>query len=107
MPQDPPDRLSDFEARLDEARRKLDPDPRQVAGRAMGNGLRLALELVTGSVVGGFIGWMLDRWLGTLPIFLLVFFLLGLAAGFRNLMRAVKREQAEVDAEARDSARGP
>jgi ATP synthase protein I len=104
MPSEP-DRLQDLEARLSEARARIAPEPREVAARAMGGGFRLALELVTGSLVGGFIGWLLDRAVHTKPLFLIVFFLLGLAAGFRNLMRAVNREQAAVDAEARDANR--
>lgn len=99
-PTTPPDRLSDLEARLDEARRRLDPQPAQVAGRALGQGFRLGLELVSGVLAGAFVGFMLDRWLNTSPAFLLVFFFVGMAAGFLNLMRAVKREQALVDAEA-------
>jgi ATP synthase protein I len=41
-------------------------------------------------VVGGGIGWLLDRWLGTSPAFLIVFFLLGAAAGTLNVFRAAK-----------------
>jgi ATP synthase protein I len=37
---------------------------------------------------GGGLGWLLDRWLGTRPIFLVVMFVLGAAAGILNVMRA-------------------
>jgi ATP synthase protein I len=57
-------------------------------GSAMGLGLRAASELVAGIVVGGLIGWLLDRWLGTKPAFLIVFFMLGVAAGVWNVIRA-------------------
>ena len=40
--------------------------------------------------VGVGIGWLLDRWLGTLPLFLLIFFFLGAAAGLLNVYRAAK-----------------
>lgn len=69
-----------------------------VAGSALASGSRYAVEIVAGVVVGGLIGWGLDRWLGTKPWLALVFLLLGLAAGFMNLMRAVNREQRVVDA---------
>jgi ATP synthase protein I len=39
-------------------------------------------------VVGGLIGWFLDRWLGISPLGFIVFVLLGFAAGMLNLMRA-------------------
>ena len=38
---------------------------------------RVATELVAGVVVGAFIGWALDRWLDTSPLFLLVMFFMG------------------------------
>ncbi|HKS84427.1 MAG TPA: AtpZ/AtpI family protein, partial [Pseudolabrys sp.] len=45
-------------------------------------------ELVAGVLVGAAVGWLLDRWLGTSPWGLIVFFLLGFAAGVLNVMRA-------------------
>lgn len=51
--------------------------------------LRIAVELVATLAVGLAIGWALDRWLGTRPWGLVVFFLLGAAAGILNVYRAV------------------
>ena len=63
--------------------------PRQTAdASAVARGFRLSAELVGGVVVGAGIGWGLDRWLGTTPWGLIVFFLLGFAAGVLNVMRA-------------------
>ena len=41
-----------------------------------------------GVLVGAVIGWLLDRWLGISPWGLIVFLLLGFAAGVLNVMRA-------------------
>jgi ATP synthase protein I len=54
----------------------------------MARGFRLSTELVAGVLVGAFIGWALDRWLGTSPWGMFVFLMLGFAAGVVNLMRA-------------------
>ena len=51
-------------------------------------GFRLSSELVAGVVVGAGIGWLLDRWLGISPWGLIVFLLLGFAAGVLNVMRS-------------------
>ncbi|RLA79685.1 MAG: hypothetical protein DRG36_04460 [Deltaproteobacteria bacterium] len=45
--------------------------------------------------VGVGIGYYLDRWLGTEPWFLIVFLFFGIAAGFRNLFRALRRMEKE------------
>jgi ATP synthase protein I len=58
-------------------------------GLGLARGLRLSTELVAGVLVGAFIGWALDRWLGISPWGLIVFLLLGFAAGVRNVVRAV------------------
>lgn len=55
---------------------------------AMARGFRLSSELVAGVLVGAVIGWALDRWLGISPWGLIVFVLLGFAAGVLNVMRA-------------------
>jgi ATP synthase protein I len=43
---------------------------------------------VAGVLVGAAIGWALDRLLGTSPLGLIVFLLLGFVAGVVNVMRA-------------------
>jgi ATP synthase protein I len=59
---------------------------KRASGMALG--LRLSSELVAGVLVGGGIGWGLDRLLGISPWGLIVFLLLGFAAGVLNVMRS-------------------
>jgi len=54
---------------------------------ALARGFRLSTELVAGVLVGAFIGWALDKWLGTSPWGMMVFLLLGFAAGVVNVVR--------------------
>jgi ATP synthase protein I len=87
--------LDDFDARLRKARgeAKSDsrPEPRNgpSMGAGMGMGVRVGVELIAGIAVGSLIGYGLDRWLGTKPWLLLVFFFLGAAASVLNIYRAV------------------
>ena len=83
-----------FEDRLREARfrRGMDPKPGADASGAggkspLGVGLKVGVELVSALVVAIAIGFALDRWLGTRPIFLGIFLLLGGAAGVLNVWR--------------------
>jgi ATP synthase protein I len=74
--------------------------PRQaVNASAMARGFRLSTELVAGVLVGAGLGWLLDRWLGISPWGLIIFLLLGFAAGVLNVMRAagVAPENDRID----------
>jgi ATP synthase protein I len=81
-----------FEKRLREARGKQGLDAPDAGSptadnAAMGAGLRVGVELVSALVVATAIGWGLDHWLHTLPLFLIIFVLLGGAAGVLNVWR--------------------
>jgi ATP synthase protein I len=51
-------------------------------------GFRLSSELVAGVIVGAGLGWIVDRWFGITPWGLIIFLLLGFAAGVLNVMRS-------------------
>jgi ATP synthase protein I len=55
---------------------------------ALARGIRLSTEFVAGIVVGAGLGWLIDRLAGTSPWGMIVFLLLGFAAGVLNLIRA-------------------
>jgi ATP synthase protein I len=63
----------------------------QSSGRAMGMGFRVVSELVAGVLVGGGMGWAIDRWFGTSPFALLVMLFVGMGAGFWNVYRIAAR----------------
>ncbi len=95
---EPPDDEAALSARLQRLGKRLaqanrpsetGSGPRQTADpSAIARGFRLSTELVAGVLVGAVIGWSLDRWLGISPWGLIVFLLLGFAAGVLNVMRA-------------------
>ena len=89
-------RLHDLEGKVRDARSRHEPasSAAQDRGSAMGEALKLSTEMIAGVAVGGFIGWALDRWLGTAPILMVVFLLLGGAAGIMNVIRTAQRRQA-------------
>jgi ATP synthase protein I len=53
----------------------------------------MGMVLVASTFVGFLAGYYLDRWLHTSPWFSIVGLLLGIAGGFRELIRAVQRFQ--------------
>jgi ATP synthase protein I len=65
-------------------------------GNAMGLAFRVLSEFVAAVLVGAFIGWWIDRVAGTTPAFLVIFLLMGAAAGFWNVYRiAIKPPGSE------------
>ena len=54
---------------------------------------RMVIELVAGLGIGFGIGYGLDSLFGTLPIFLVLFTLLGFAAGVQTMLRTAKEFQ--------------
>jgi ATP synthase protein I len=96
-----PDRLKDLGRRLDEVQLKRADASNRPPPTQMGIAGRFATELVAALVVGGGLGWGIDWLFGrfghhTRPVFLLVFFVLGAAAGIRNVMRAANQINAEM-----------
>lgn len=71
--------------------------PHQASG--MGMAMRVGLEMVCGTGVGAAVGYGLDRWFGTLPLFLILCFMLGTAAGILTVIRSTREQQAETGAE--------
>src|SRR4051812_26159844 len=51
-------------------------------------GFRLSSELIAGVLVGAGLGWLIDRWLGSLPWGMFVFALFGFSAGVLNVVRS-------------------
>lgn len=54
---------------------------------------RMVIELVAGLVIGLGIGYGLDVLCGTMPLFLVLFILAGLAAGVKTMLRSAREVQ--------------
>ena len=91
--------LENLKTRLKIAKSKLQKDKTQNAdkkGIFLGNAFKLGTELVAAVIVGTIIGFILDNWFGTKPILIIVFFLLGAAAGITNVIKAARKMQRDI-----------
>mgnify|MGYP001174895629 FL=1 len=96
MPEEPPSSsFEELDAKLKAARGKR---PTSGSGRSgsdtraqsgLGMALKIGVEFVSAVGVGVGIGLLLDYWLETKPWLMVVFFLLGSAAGFLNIFRTM------------------
>ena len=103
-PDDPSDaaRLRALEERIARAKGVDKPKPHAEEHYSQANlAWRMVIELVAGLMIGFGMGYAIDWALGTLPIFLVIFVFLGLAAGIKTMLRSAqevqrKREAAEA-----------
>lgn len=81
-------RLAELEERINAVKKTQDPKPRGDEHYSAANlAWRMVIELVAGLGIGFGIGYGLDTVFGTIPFMMLIFTLLGLAAGIKTMMR--------------------
>ena len=85
---EPNEKLDDLQKKLDEARGHEKPKQGlSPASDSLGSAMRMGVELIAGCAVGLTLGYYADKWLNSSPLCLIVGLFLGVAAGFRNIMR--------------------
>lgn len=89
------ERIKAFEARLEAARNSsLEREgPTHRGHTDSGAAWRMIIELVTGIGVGFGMGYGLDALFGTMPVFIVIFTLLGFGAGVRVVVQTAQQLQ--------------
>ena len=91
---------TDFDIRLQDARDLNNAFTDSVDTELPENGkakaIRISTELIVAVAVGGGLGFLIDSWLETKPWFLLVFLLLGNAAGLWNIYRLMNGHRYKI-----------
>ena len=95
------ERMAQLEQRIEVAKKAQDPKPRVDEHYSAANlAWRMVIEMVAGLGIGFGIGYGLDVLFGTLPIFMVLFTMLGLAAGIKTMLRSAKEIQEDTEAAA-------
>jgi ATP synthase protein I len=86
-------KLKEFEKKLDKAKKSKIPDNRYNNKPAVNYSIamNISIELITGIGLGVFLGLMIDNYLQTKPLMLIICFILGTLVGFFNMYKALKR----------------
>ena len=63
----------------------------KMSAKNYGIAINISIELITGIGLGVFLGLMLDNYLQTKPLMLIICFILGTLVGFFNMYKALKR----------------
>lgn len=87
--------LDDLSKKIDAAKKHREKSPENMVSannstgdEGMSFGMRVGVELFAGVLVGALIGYFLDRAFNTLPLFLVIFVLIGAAAGFWSIYKS-------------------
>lgn len=86
--------LEQLKARIAKAQGKDKEAPTGPAPNAS-MAFRVAVELGASAGVSAFLGFWLDKWLGTAPVLLLIFLLLGIMAGFLSIYRLANPQKTD------------
>lgn len=70
-----------------------DKAPPQGSLRGLGLAMSLPFTLIVSVILGGGAGYLIDRWLHTLPIFSLILGVLGFGAGLWDILRQLSKEE--------------
>ena len=85
------DKLQNLKERIDTAETTNSPPPKQKKQSGAGFGFKISTEIIAALVVGVGIGLIVDKYLGTKPFGLIIFFIFGAIAGFLNVYRVMRR----------------
>lgn len=93
--------LKDLDEKIKKMRGAKDDAAKQTASSDeekddMRMGIRAGTELVVTIAAGTLIGYYLDQWLDTAPVFLIIFVLAGIGAGFFNIYRITEGAGSQV-----------
>ncbi|MFK8034808.1 MAG: AtpZ/AtpI family protein [Hyphomicrobiales bacterium] len=89
---------ADLDNRLEKLKSRLDREDSKIQKQAekpnsgnmeLAQGLKLGAEFVSGILVGAGLGYIIDGWLDSSPFGLIIFLLLGFAAGVMNVLRSI------------------
>ena len=85
------DKLKDLKERIDTAKSLNTPPSKKKKESGAGFGFKISTEIIAALVVGVGIGLIVDKYLGTKPFGLIIFFIFGALAGFLNVYRVMRR----------------
>jgi ATP synthase protein I len=85
------DKLKELRDRIETAKSSNTPNTKKNKESGAGFGFKISTEIIAALVVGVGIGLIVDKYLGTKPFGLIIFFIFGALAGFLNVYRVMRR----------------
>ena len=83
--------LEELNKKIDNLDNKTNESKKYKKENGAGFGFKISTEIIAALVVGVGIGLIVDKYLGTKPFGLIIFFIFGAIAGFLNVYRVMRR----------------
>ena len=83
--------IKDLKSKIETIEKKNKNESLPKKEKALYFGFKISTEIVAALVVGVGIGILVDKFLGTKPFGLIIFFIFGALAGFLNIYRVMRR----------------
>ena len=84
-------KLKELKERIQTAKTSNTSTSKKNKASGAGFGFKISTEIIAALVVGVGIGLIVDKYLGTKPFGLIIFFIFGAIAGFLNVYRVMRR----------------
>ena len=89
-------KIENIKKRIDKLEKSEDSSNNKLQNKSgISFGFRIGVEIVAAIIVGTSIGIIVDKYLGTKPFGLIIFFILGALAGFLNIYRVMRRIESQ------------
>ena len=85
------EKLKELKDRIETAKSSNTLNTKKNKESGAGFGFKISTEIIAALVVGVGIGLIVDKYLGTKPFGLIIFFIFGAFAGFLNVYRVMRR----------------
>ena len=95
--------LDKLQVKIDKIKKKPESvRAKKFSSADMSQAMRFSIDLLAGVIVGVAVGYLIDRFSGTLPLFLIIGLFIGVAAGIRNMMISAKNIDKKLDEQQKD-----
>lgn len=87
-------KLEEISGKIDSyksSRNDINAKYREKRGKQISIAMRLSTELVVSCVVGAVLGWYIDKWLDTKPIFFIILLILGIVSGIKTAINTSRQ----------------
>lgn len=84
--------LKNLKSEIDKLKKevKVDEPDQKKSSSSIGIAMKMGTEFVAAVFVASFIGFQIDKFLETTPLFIIIFFIIGSVAGILNVVRSSK-----------------